>query len=276
MMPPPTPKSALKNPAAIPIKTSCTTACLFSMDGRQKSVGLDATNLIARLGERPEAAGVLLDVDGTLAPIVEQPDDATVPEATRTVLRDLAERYALVSCVSGRTEADARRVVGVDELVYVGEHGMGLDRRADDWTAELDQLVDESGWKPERKQYSASFHFRTAADEAAAVASLRTVERRAVELGLRPRWGRKVLEVLPPVAANKGTAVRSLLAERGLRRALYAGDDSTDLEAFRGLDGLDLAVRVAVVSDEGPSALGRAADIIVGGTAELVGLLRQL
>jgi trehalose 6-phosphate phosphatase len=158
----------------------------------------------------------------------------------------------------------------------VGEHGMGLDGRADEWSEELDQLVDESGWEPERKQYSASFHFRTAPDEAAAVASLRTVERRAVELGLRPRWGRKVLEVLPPVAANKGTAVRSLLAERGLRRALYAGDDSTDLEAFRGLDGLDLAVRVAVVSDEGPSALGRAADVIVGGTSELVELLRRL
>jgi trehalose 6-phosphate phosphatase len=237
---------------------------------------VDAAKLIARLGEQPEAAGVLLDVDGTLAPIVERPDDAGVPEATRAILRDLAGRYALVACISGRTEDDARRVVGVDEIVYVGEHGMGLDGRADEWTEELDLLVDESGWSPERKRYSASFHFRTAPDEAAAVASLRTVERRAVELGLRPRWGRKVLEVLPPVAANKGTAVHALLARRGLVRALYAGDDSTDLEAFRGLDGLELAVRVAVVSDEGPSALGGAADIIVGGTAELVVLLRQL
>jgi trehalose 6-phosphate phosphatase len=240
------------------------------------STSVDTAKLIARLGEQPEAAGVLLDVDGTLAPIVDRPGDARVPEGTRATLRDLAGRFALVACVSGRTEDDARHVVGVDEVVYVGEHGMGLDRRADEWTDELDQLVEESGWEPERKRYSAAFHFRTAADEAEAVASLRTVERKAVELGLRPRWGRKVLEVLPPVAANKGTAVRTLLAGRGLRRALYAGDDSTDLEAFRGLDGLDLAVRVAVVSDEGPSALGRAADVIVGGTAELAELLRQL
>jgi trehalose 6-phosphate phosphatase len=237
---------------------------------------VDTAKLIARLGEQPEAAGVLLDVDGTLAPIVDRPGDARVPEDTRATLRDLAGRYALVGCVSGRTEDDARKVVGVDEAVYIGEHGMGLDRRADEWTDELDQLVEESGWEPERKRYSAAFHFRTAPDEAEAVASLRTVERKAVELGLRPRWGRKVLEVLPPVAANKGTAVRTLLAGRGLRRALYAGDDSTDLEAFRGLDGLDLAVRVAVVSDEGPSALGRAADVIVGGTAELAELLRRL
>jgi trehalose 6-phosphate phosphatase len=153
---------------------------------------------------------------------------------------------------------------------------MGFDRRADEWGDELDLLVEESEWEPERKQYSATFHFRTAPDQAAAIASLRKVERRAVELGLRPRWGRKVLEVLPPVAANKGTAVRALLSGQGLRRAMYAGDDATDLEAFRGLDGLDLAVRVAVVSNEGPSTLGQAADVIVGGTPELVELLRRL
>ncbi len=236
----------------------------------------DETTLVARLKEQPEAVGLLLDVDGTLAPIVDRPEAAAVPEDTRTVLHGLAGRYALVACVSGRTEEDARRVVGVGELVYVGEHGMGLDRRVDQWSEELDSLVDESDWKPERKDYSAAFHYRTADDESAAVASLRKVERRAVELGLRARWGRKVLEVLPPVDANKGTAVRALLSARGLRRALYAGDDSTDLEAFRGLDGLDLAVRVAVVSDEGPNQLGREADVIVGGTRELADLLRTL
>ena len=82
--------------------------------------------------------------------------------------------------------------------------------------------------------------------------------------------------MLPPVDANKGTAVRALLDERGLQRALYAGDDSTDLEAFRGLDDLDLAVRVAVVSAESPGELAGAADVVVEGTAALVDLLRQL
>jgi trehalose 6-phosphate phosphatase len=85
-----------------------------------------------------------------------------------------------------------------------------------------------------------------------------------------------VLEVRPPVNADKGTAVRTLLDERQLLRAMYAGDDSTDLDAFRGLDGLDLAVRVAVVSDEGPNELGEAADIVVGGPDALAGLLRGL
>jgi trehalose 6-phosphate phosphatase len=238
---------------------------------------VETTYPIARLADSPQQSAVFLDVDGTLAPIVERPEDASVPEATREVLRGLAARYALVACVSGRVEADARRVVGVEDgVVYVGEHGMGLDPHVADWDDALEQLLAETDWQPERKRYSAAFHYRTADDQAAAVATLRRVEHRAVELGLRPRWGRKVLEVLPPVAANKGTAVRALLAEHRLRRALYAGDDSTDLEAFRGLDGLDVAVRVAVVSDEGPSALGEAADIVVGSTDALVDLLRRL
>jgi len=77
----------------------------------------DETTLVARLAEQPEAAGLLLAVDGTLAPIADLPEQATVPENTRAVLHGLAGRYALVACVSGRTEDDARRIVGADELV---------------------------------------------------------------------------------------------------------------------------------------------------------------
>ena len=219
---------------------------------------------------------MLLDVDGTLAPIVDRPEEATVPEETRAVLRNLAARYGLVACVSGRPDEDVRRIVGVDGVVYVGEHGLGFDPEASEWLGAIDELVDEVDWPVERKSLSAAFHYRTATDERAAVAELSRVATRAAEHGLRTRWGRKVLEVLPPVAAGKGTAVRALLAERGLRRALYAGDDSTDLDAFRGLDGLELAVRIAVASEEGPSELGRAADVVVGGTEALVELLRRL
>jgi trehalose 6-phosphate phosphatase len=85
-----------------------------------------------------------------------------------------------------------------------------------------------------------------------------------------------VLEVLPPVAASKGTAVQALLEQTGVRRALYAGDDTTDLDGFAALDGLDAAVRVAVVSDEGPSELGRRADLLVGDPAAFLELLRKL
>lgn len=237
---------------------------------------MDTRDLVDQIGEQPDKTGLLFDVDGTLAPIVDRPEDASVPEQTRALLRELATRYVLVACVSGRPEDDARRIVGVDGLVYVGEHGLGLDPRAGEWRAQLEEVVAGTGRPVEWKRFSVAFHYRTEKDEQAAMADLRGIEERALEVGLRARWGRKVLEVLPPVDVDKGTAVRALLAERGLRRGLYAGDDATDLDAFHGLDGLELAVRIAVVSEEGPGELASAADVVVIGTEELVELLHRL
>ena len=105
---------------------------------------------------------------------------------------------------------------------------------------------------------------------------LSAIAARARHEGLVARFGRKVLELRPPVGAHKGTAVTHLLGERGLERGLYAGDDTTDLDAFGALAGLDLGVRVAVASAEGPPELREAADIVVGGPAEVVQLLRRL
>jgi trehalose 6-phosphate phosphatase len=85
-----------------------------------------------------------------------------------------------------------------------------------------------------------------------------------------------VLEVRPPVDADKGTAVRALVARAGVTRALYAGDDTTDLDAFAGLDGLELGVRVAVDSGEAPPGLVEAADVVVAGPEGVLALLRSL
>jgi trehalose 6-phosphate phosphatase len=85
-----------------------------------------------------------------------------------------------------------------------------------------------------------------------------------------------VLEIRPPLDANKGTAIKLLLAQHGLGRGLFAGDDATDLDAFRGLDGLDCAVRIAISSPESPSELGAVADIVVASPAEFRELLKRL
>jgi trehalose 6-phosphate phosphatase len=237
---------------------------------------VDTQRLIDRLAEQPGKTGLLLDVDGTLAPIVARPEDAVVPAETRDLVGRLAREYALVACISGRPGDELAELVGLDGVVYVGEHGLELDPHAREFAPAVAEFADSVEWPAERKQLSVSFHFRTADDEQAAVTELRRIADRAVAAGLRPRWGRKVLEVRPPVDADKGTAVRTLLEQRSLRRAMYAGDDTTDLDAFRGLDDLELAVRVAVVSDEGPSDLGVAADIVVGGPEALAELLRRL
>ena len=237
-------------------------------------MAVSADGLLVELAESPGESAVLLDVDGTLAPIVARPELATVPESTRTELRRLVARYALVACISGRTGVDARKVVGVDGPVYVGVHG--LEPEAEGWRGPLREFAESVDWPVEDKGLAVVFHYREAADEEAALGVLRGVAERATALGLRAQFGRKVLEVRPPVAADKGTAVRTLLEQRGLRRALYAGDDTTDLDAFRGLDGLDVSVRVAVASAEGPPELREAADIVVESPAELAELLRRL
>jgi trehalose 6-phosphate phosphatase len=231
---------------------------------------------IAELARDPAASAVLLDVDGVLAPIVMRPEDATVPEETRSELRRLAGRYALVACITGRPDDDARRMLGVDGIRVVGEHGLGLDPAATDWAERVSAFADGIEWPVERKAFSVSFHYRDAQDEPAARTFLEEVAARAEEEGLAPRFGRKVLEIRPPVAADKGTAVRHLLTEQGLRRALYAGDDTTDLDAFEAVAELDLGVRVAVVSAEGPPALRESADVVVESPEELLALLRQL
>ncbi len=181
-------------------------------------------------------AALLLDVDGVLAPIVDVPHEAAVPEETRVELRRLHARYALVGCISGRAGTDARRVVGLDELVYVGEHGLELVPEASAWSERLLGLAATVDWEDvERKPLTITFHYRRAEDEAEAVRFLEAVATRARAEGFVARFGRKVLELRPPLAADKGTAVAHLLGERGLRRALYAGDDTTDLDAFRAL-----------------------------------------
>jgi trehalose 6-phosphate phosphatase len=231
---------------------------------------------LARLSEDPARAAVFLDVDGTLAPIVARPELAEVPEETREELRRLVERYAVVACVSGRSGEEARRLVGVEGVVYVGVHGLELAPEADRWRETLRRFAQLDWPWLEDKGLTVALHWREAADEQAARVELDRVAERAEEAGLEVRWGRKVLELRPPVEADKGTAVRTLLEERGLRRALYAGDDTTDLDAFRGLDGLEVAVRIAVVSAEAPPGLREAADLVVASPPELLELLRRL
>ena len=235
---------------------------------------------LVRFRSEPEHAAVLLDVDGTLAPIVDRPEDATVPDETREVVRDLAERYALVACVSGRPAADARSMVGLDGVEYVGVHGLESHPRVREYASQLERLVEAADWPwhVERKAgVTVAFHYREVEDEEAADAVERVV-RAGEELGLVVQQGRKVVEVKPPIDADKGTAVRSLLEERGLDRALYAGDDTTDLDAFRGLDEarLDTAVKVAVASPEMNPRLLTEADLVVDGPGELLYLLRTL
>jgi len=235
--------------------------------------------LLDHLTAAPEEAAIFLDFDGVLAPIVDRPEDAYPPEATRVELRRLVDRYGLVAVVSGRAGADVKERVGVDGVIYVGSHGLELDRQADRWRQQIVDFASSAAWPAseiELKGLSVAFHFRHRDDERAAVLELEQLAERARDDGLVARFGRKVLEVLPPVGSNKGTAVSQLLAGSGLTRVLVAGDDTTDLDAFRAVEELEHKVRVAVLADESPRLLAEHAESVLSSTDEFLELLRRL
>jgi trehalose 6-phosphate phosphatase len=248
----------------------------------------------------PAHAAVLLDIDGTLAPIVRHAADAHVPEATRSLLIEIARRYALVACVSGRRATTARQIVAIGTIAYVGNHGGELlrpgstrpevDPELAAWTARVREFaarvytpeLERIRVRSEDKEAIAAFHWRGAPDEPAAAVAVAEIARLAQEAGLAVHWGRKVLEVRPPVELDKGLGISTLLRGGEARSALYVGDDTTDLDAFRGLrslvgsGALSNALCVAVGSDEAPPELAREADLTVEGPAGVRGLLEAL
>lgn len=255
---------------------------------------------LAPLRDHPRRAALLLDVDGVLAPIVRQADAASVPAATRALLTELSRAYAVVACVTGRRASDARRLVGIGTIDYVGTHGTELlragwtdpvlDPDVADWgdrVAAFGRGADTPdartlGVRREDKGAISAFHWRGAADEAAARSAVEAIAAQAEGAGLHTHWGRKVLEVRPPIRLDKGVGVVSLLADRDVDAALYAGDDATDLDAFRALAELRAegrlrhVLRVGVVSDEGPAAIAEQADVTVKGPEGVADLLAAL
>ncbi|MFN8111705.1 MAG: trehalose-phosphatase [Solirubrobacterales bacterium] len=248
----------------------------------------------------PAAAAVLCDLDGTLAPIVERPELAEVPDAARVALARIADRYALTAVVSGRRATVAREIVGLEKLTYVGNHGFELllpnapearaapelgsrGGMAEEFAAGLDPAELEAvGLRVEDKGPIVALHWRGAADPAGAQDLAARIGAAAVEAGLVLHHGRMVLELRPGDDVDKGTAIESLLLGSEAAVALYAGDDRTDLDAFAGLDRLETsgrlaaAVRVGVASAEGPSEITALADLTVEGPGELIPVLAAL
>jgi trehalose 6-phosphate phosphatase len=256
---------------------------------------------LAPLREDPSHSAIMLDIDGTLAPIVDHAADAHVPESTRQLMIAVARIYGLVACVSGRRASEARAMVSIGSISYVGSHGIELlrsgwteaqlDQEAADWVRRIHEFGREADTADARRRRVrledkgpiVAFHWRGAPDEEAARAVVDAIADRAQAAGLRTHWGRKVLEVRPPIRIDKGAGVKRLLDdEPEIQSALYVGDDTTDLDAFRALGELvaegrlTRGVRVGVQSEEGPSQITEEADIVVDGPQGVRELLTLL
>ena len=251
MVPPPTPNRPLNAPAA------CRSREPTSRDRGAYYGACSAHRPNSRgpapCATTPGAPAVFCDIDGTLAPIVERAEDAHVPEKTSRLLARW--RAATARGLHLRTPAtEARRLVGVGGIAYAGSHGAEL----------LEPGARNPRWCPRSPPGRAGSRVRARARHAGAALAAacgsrtrarswpstgaarrtrrprapasRDRRRRRRPPGLLSHWGRKVLEVRPPVPVDKGRAVQELVRRSGVRNAMFGGDDATDLDGFEALD----------------------------------------
>lgn len=254
--------------------------------------------LLTALRQQPR--GLFSDVDGTLSPIAPTPEAAALLPGVRELLERARATFDTVAAVSGRAAPDAARMVGLPGLTYIGNHGMeSLDPDgtlrilpaaapyADDVQAALDTVERTlvpgyPGLRVERKGVTGSIHLRNAADPTAAEEAVTSMLAQvAAPRGLRITRGKRVVEVRPPVAVDKGVAIVEVVRSRGLRGALYLGDDRTDVDAFLALreltqTGACQGVAIAVLHDEAPPDLAAAADVTLDAIERVPELLRWL
>jgi trehalose 6-phosphate phosphatase len=242
----------------------------------------------------PAAAGLVLDFDGVLSPIVQDPTASVMTDRVASALSRLAKRLGLMAIISGRPVdflADRVRVRGIPLL---GSYGLEqiradgrrqTDPRAEAWLDKVKEasriLADRLGGTPgigiERKSVSVAVHWRQAPDHDVAAELVRRVTGEiAAASGLRLQPGKLVEELRPPIDVDKGSAIVALLAAEKPKIIAYAGDDLGDvppLEAVRAAGGY------ALVVDHGPETDARLlqlADQTFAGTEAFAEWLAEL
>jgi len=258
--------------------------------------GREAYERLRTWGEEPGSVALLTDIDGTLAPIVPTPDMSEVSEGIRDSLQRLSGECLLVAAISGRKTEDALGLIVLEDVVYFGNHGFEILRDGEvevipealpylERVEELERLAREElapgGAFVEEKGITASVHYRNLGREVGE-RCVEFVKNEGERLGLRITVGRGVVEARPPIRADKGTAVRTLIEEYRPEKAMFIGDDTTDLDAFRELQRLREEgrlveiLRVGVASEEGPKEIRSEADIVVDGVDGVGRVLRTL
>jgi trehalose 6-phosphate phosphatase len=255
---------------------------------------------LAALLADPARAVIALDYDGTLAPIVDRPEDAVPAPGALEALARLARIVGCVALITGRPAAQVVSLARLDKapglrsLQVLGQYGL---QRWDARTGRVespeplpgvqtarDRLRDLLDGAPvgvavEDKHTALVVHFRRAADPEAAAAQLRPdLTKLADEVGLEPHPGRHVLELRPP-GFDKGGTLRELVAAREARSVLFAGDDVGDLPAFDAVEQARAdGTPGLLVCSSSPEVTGLAerADLVVDGPAGVVELLGRL
>lgn len=250
--------------------------------------------LVQVLQQRP--AGLVTDMDGTISPIVRRPEDAAVLPEARDALERLQSCLDLVAVVSGRAIGVVRQMIPLTQGLYAGNHGLerwGLDgyelaAEAEPWVARIEAVTSElanrlaaKGVLVENKGGSATLHYRTAPNPPEArKAILEALADGGPASQLMVEEGRMVVNLLPPVGIDKGSAIDWLVELKQLRSVVYVGDDVTDTHAFRRLrslrhEGLQ-TLNIGVIGSGSPPEVAALADATVACPQELASILHAV
>lgn len=230
---------------------------------------------IEALAEDPPSSGLVLDFDGVLSPIVEDPATSALPPHVAAILGRLAGRLGLLAVISGRPVEFLEDRVRVPGIPLLGSYGIEqswdgrrqVDPDAEEWLSQIHQasrvlagtLARSPGIRVEEKPVSVAVHWRQAPDHAAAAQEVRRVTAHvAGQMGLRVEPGKLVEELRPPIDVDKGSAISALLTAKKLAVLAYAGDDLGDIPALRAARK---AGGYALVVDHGPETDPRVLDL---------------
>jgi trehalose 6-phosphate phosphatase len=252
----------------------------------------DIEPILALISHRPLV--ILSDIDGTLAPVVDNPDEAAVSPRARAALEALLDSGVGIGLITGRAMARAQEMAGVTRALYAANHGLNVHAGHGieapevlrEWVESARLLLptlvklEDAGVSVEDKGPIIALHYRRAADEVRAKSAIAAVTTAAVANGFRVQEGRKVVEIRPPIDINKGTAAVDLARRMQARAVLCLGDDLTDVDLFEGVrslraDGVE-SVIVAVTSPEIAEEVLDAADYFVDGVEGVEGLLEAV
>lgn len=241
--------------------------------------------------------GLITDIDGTISEIAPSPEEAWVSPICRQSLATLTQQLELVAAVSGRPAQKAREMIGIEGMVYIGNHGLerwvkgavefveGVEEYPEKVRAalgELRSLLSLEGIALQNKGLALSIHYRQCPDrEMARRHILEKLSTSAIAGEFRIAEGRMVVELRPPLEVNKGDAVLALVERHCLRGGIYLGDDITDVDAFDAIHSklkipLFKGLALGVIDEETSSLVEKEADFTLNGVGDVERFLAWL
>jgi len=241
--------------------------------------------------------GLVLDFDGTMAELVLVPDAAQMHPDIPVPLRNLTSKLDTVAILSGRPARDIQSRVGMDDILYVGQHGIEFlykealtllpqDRELaispEAMVERLKPLGDDQGIVWETKEFSLAIHYRMASDKGQARLLLNQAVATVPEIqSMEILSGNMVLEIRGSNSVNKGSAIDKIVREHDLETLIFLGDDTTDVDALKALRNLNntkalVGIGVAVIQDGIPLTVLENSDYTLEGVPEVAKFLKLL